>query len=82
MKSLFFVFGSGSVELRSISANITVSTNFNKWEINEEITQKLSEINFKPDLDSLNYRIRENQLFVEDIAYELQEPPHLTFDII
>lgn len=58
-------------------ANFSVSSPFSKSDVNDSIIEKLRKINFIPDLKTVSYVIKDNQLYVEGIAYE-DTPPSQT----
>ncbi|MDB5087003.1 MAG: hypothetical protein JWR09_997 [Mucilaginibacter sp.] len=61
-------------ELHFQDANFLVSPPFSKSDVNDLITEKLREINYVPDLNTISYVIKDNQLYVEGIAYEEPQP--------
>jgi hypothetical protein len=73
MLKIFFQFKLDSVELQFIDTNLSVSLPFNQSEIEEQLVQKLAELKFVPDLNSLNYYTKDDKLFVEGVAHEEQE---------
>lgn len=80
MNFIYFSLKLEDVVLQFRDANFLVSSPFNKSAVNELIIQKLSEIDFTPDLKTVSYIVKENQLYLEGMAFE--EPKPREFDFI
>ncbi|MDB5009198.1 MAG: hypothetical protein JWP45_3591 [Mucilaginibacter sp.] len=70
MKTLFFEFRVDSVELRSLDANMNISTLFNKSEVNAEVFKRLRALNLTCDVQSFSYIVKDFQLYIEGWAYQ------------
>lgn len=79
MQHIIFSLKLEDVVLQFQDANFSVSSPFNKSEINDLIIQKLNELNFIPDLNSITYVIKENHLHAEGWAYEKPKPVEFDF---
>ena len=55
------------------------SVTFNRKELLEKIKKALKKDNFKPDEQSIDYKIIGGQLYVEGLAVRIQEPKSIGF---
>lgn len=72
-----FIYFSLKIEdgaLHSQDANFSVSSPFKKSEINDLLVRKVKQLEFIPDLNSVKYLIKENQLYIEGLGYKRPEP--------
>lgn len=81
MYCTYFSLKVKDVVLHFQDANFKVSPPFSKSDVNDCIIEKLKQSKFIPDLNSLNYVIKEDQLFVEGFAYKEPEPTEFGFEI-
>jgi hypothetical protein len=79
MKSKIFSFKVDGIVLAPYNDNLKLSESFNKKELLEQVREILKEQNFKLDEHSLDYKIVENQLYIEGIATEHQETKSIGF---
>ncbi len=63
-------------------ANFTVSSPFNKSDIIDDLIQRLIKIHYVPDLNSLNFIIKEDKLYMEGMAYEEQPPTEFNYEFM
>jgi hypothetical protein len=77
MITQFFSLRVGSVELHSVSADMTVSSSFNPLETLIMIAEKLKGLRLIPDQASLQFTLKGKFLYIEGLAYEEAESPKL-----
>lgn len=79
MEIQFFSLKIEAKVLCSEDANLMVSSPINKSANNNDVLKRLKELNLRADVNSFNYVIRENQLYVEGWAYEDKPMPVMDF---
>jgi hypothetical protein len=79
MKSQFFSMKIQDMVSCFHDTGLMVSSPINKSEINANVLKRLKELNLRADVNSFNYVIRENQLWVEGWAYENKPVPVMDF---
>jgi hypothetical protein len=67
------------IVLEPFNESLKLSKDFDRKEVLDQVKEILKEQNFKLDEHSLDYKIVDNQLFVEGLAIEQQEPKSIGF---
>jgi len=79
VKSKIFSYKATGIVLEPFNDNLKLSDNFDKKELLNQLNEVLKEQNFKLDEHSINYKIVDNQLYLEGLATEHQEPKSIGF---
>ncbi|MDF2434025.1 MAG: hypothetical protein JWP44_3656 [Mucilaginibacter sp.] len=79
MKAKIFSYKVKGIVLKPYNDTLKLSADFDRKELLNKIKEILKEQNFKLDEHSLDYKIIDNQLYVEGVAIEHQEPKSIGF---
>ncbi len=79
MESKIFSYKAVGIALKPFTENLKVSENFNRKELLNQLKEILKEQNYKLDESSIDYKIVDNQLYIEGISTEYQEPKSIGF---
>ncbi|HEY4327290.1 MAG TPA: hypothetical protein VGN20_25105 [Mucilaginibacter sp.] len=79
MEAKIFSFRAGNVVLQPINENIKISNSFNRKELLNELKEILKEQNFKIDPGSVEYKIVDDQLFINGMAIADNEQKSIGF---
>ena len=79
MESKIFSYKADGIVLKPFNNELKMSRSFNRKELLNQLKEILKEQNFKLDEHSIDYKIVDNQLYIECIATEHQEPKSIGF---
>jgi hypothetical protein len=79
MKSKILSYKVEGILLEPFNDNLKLSKDFDRKELLNQVKEILKEQNFKLDEHSLDYKISDNQLYIEGIATEHQESKSIGF---
>ncbi len=79
MKSKIFSYKVDGIVLEPFDDNLKLSQNFDRKELLNQVKEILKEQNFKLDEHSLDYKIVDDQLYIQGIAIEQQEVKSIGF---
>lgn len=79
MKSKIFSFQVEGIVLEPVNDNLKISKPFDRKVVIEQLKELLNTENFKVDERTLNYKIRDSQLYIEGLAVENEEPKSIGF---
>ena len=79
MKSKLFSYKAEGIVLEPFNDSLRLSREFDRKELLNEVKEILKAQNFKLDEHSLDYKIIDNQLYIQGIAIEQQEAKSIGF---
>ena len=79
MNSKIFSFKVDGIVLEPANYSLKVSQNFDRKIILEQLNARFKEDNFKLDERTLNFKIKDDQLFIEGLVVESEEPKSIGF---
>jgi hypothetical protein len=79
MKSKIFSYQVEGILLEPVNDNLNISKPFDRKVVIEQLKELLNTESFKVDERTLNYKIRDNQLYIEGLAVENEEPKSIGF---
>ena len=79
MNSKIFSFKVDGIVLEPANDSLKVSQNFDRKIILEQLNARFKEDNFKLDERTLNFKIKDDQLFIEGLVVESEEPKSIGF---
>jgi hypothetical protein len=79
MKAKIFSYKVDSVKLEVVNDNLKISKSFDREAIITQLKDAIKDEKFKVDENSLDYKIVDEQLYIEGLAVENQEPKSIGF---
>jgi len=79
MKAKIFSYKVDSVKLEVVNDNLKISKYFDREAIITQLKDAIKDANFKVDENSLDYKIVDEQLYIEGLIVENQEPKSIGF---
>lgn len=79
MNSKIFSFKVDGVVLMPFNDNLKLSQSFDRKAVIEQLNEAIKEQNFKIDERTLDYKIIEDQLFIEGVMIENEQPKSIGF---
>jgi len=79
MEAKFFSYKVTGIVLQVVNDNIKLSESFNKKELLNEFKEWLKEQGYKIDQATLDYKLKDDQLFITGIAVKDEEPKSIGF---
>jgi hypothetical protein len=79
MKAKIFSYKVDSVKLEVVNDNLKISKSFDREAIITQLKDAIKDANFKVDENSLDYKIVDEQLYIEGLIVENQEPKSIGF---
>ncbi len=79
MKAKIFSYRVDDVKLKVVNDNLKISKPFNREAILAQLKDAIKDEKFKIDENSLDYKIVDEQLYIEGLVVENQEPKSIGF---
>ena len=79
MKAKIFSYKVDSVKLKVVNDNLKISKPFNREAILTQLKDAIKDEKFKIDENSLDYKIVDDDLYIEGLLVENQEPKSIGF---
>ena len=79
MKAKIFSYKVDSVKLEVVNDNLKISKSFDREAVITQLKETLKDANFKVDENSLDYKIVDDDLYIEGLLVENQEPKSIGF---
>jgi hypothetical protein len=79
MKAKIFSYKVDSVKLKVVNDNLKISKPFNREAILAQLKDAIKDEKFKIDENSLDYKIVDEQLYIEGLMVENHEPKSIGF---
>jgi len=79
MKAKIFSYKVDDVKLKVVNDNLKISKSFDREAVITQLKETLKDANFKVDENSLDYKIVDDDLYIEGLLVENQEPKSIGF---
>lgn len=79
MNAKIFSYKADGIVLETVNEQLKLSPNFDRKALLDQLKALLKKDNFKPDESSLSYKIKDEQLYIEGLAVENEEPKSMGF---
>ena len=79
METKIWSYEAEGIMLEDFGNGFRESITFNRKALLEKIKEMLKKDNFKPDEQSIDYKIVDGQLYIEGLAVKIQEPKSIGF---